>query len=217
MKVQMEKAQEGSMFDVPAGMYTAELEGIKEFPPSEQHPDWGPSLCWEFRVTAGPHQGKKASRFTGCKATTANTLGKFLAQLNGGPIDPGIEVDLAVYVGRKYRINVAPKPKNPEKTQVDSLFPLDTPPAAPAAPRPPAPAAQTPPPPPGDAAEDDTQPMYWVVMDGATVQKTYDEISAYMHTHQLDPQTFRAMRVDSPPGTQWSTAHVLGIVPGIPF
>ena len=68
--------------NVDVGTYTATLETIKEMPPTQANPTWGPSLLWQFRITTpGQWFGKDVAAFTPAVPKENNNLGKLLRQM----------------------------------------------------------------------------------------------------------------------------------------
>ena len=85
----------------PPGSYRAEFVGVEK----TNHELYGEGVVFQFRVTAGEHAGKIASRTGKPRATTGNTTGKMIAGLLGGQFKPGA-VSLDECVGRTYMISV---------------------------------------------------------------------------------------------------------------
>jgi hypothetical protein len=94
---------------VPCGNYRAKFIGSEELPPNKEHPDWGIGIKFKFEITGGvSHVGAIASTICSGKypPSSRNRLGKTLAALHGGPLDPGQNVDDKSYIGRPYLITV---------------------------------------------------------------------------------------------------------------
>jgi pyruvate/2-oxoglutarate dehydrogenase complex dihydrolipoamide acyltransferase (E2) component len=146
-----------SEFGVPVGTYVGEFVGCQEREPPKERPGYGRGLEWRFRVTEGPFTGKLTSRTTSPLPTTRNSCGRLLAAMAGGGLSVGAEVDVDLFQGRRYVIQVEPS-KFGDGTRVGTVFPhaIAAAPAANGTPLAPAtapapaspPAAQQPPAPP---------------------------------------------------------------------
>lgn len=100
----------------PAGIYSGEFMGVEE----TNHEQYGPGAVFKWKITAGEHAGKIASRTCKPEATMANVTGKMIAGLLGGQFKPG-EVSLEACVGRKYTVVVGPT-KDGQRTRVESVM-----------------------------------------------------------------------------------------------
>jgi hypothetical protein len=103
----------------PVGLYRAEFVGVEK----TDHPQYGEGVIFKFKVVAGEHAGKVASRTGKPTATTGNTTGKIIAGLLGGQFKPGT-VSLESCVGRVYMIQVG-LGQDGKKTRVDAVMPAE--------------------------------------------------------------------------------------------
>src|SRR5262245_1259917 len=87
---------------VPPGNYTAQFAGFE----ATRHKDYGPGVCWKFRITQGPQKGKTALRFTGPTLSPNSACGRMVSGLAGRALELGEEIDVARYVGNAYLIVV---------------------------------------------------------------------------------------------------------------
>ena len=111
-----------SQFEMPDGKYLAKFLGVtlKELQPGET-PRLGmdgkpmpPAMTWDFEIIEGPTEkldpanvGKKADKLTGRIPTPRSGCGKMLAAIADTVLKDGIEVDIAHYVGKQYRITIS--------------------------------------------------------------------------------------------------------------
>lgn len=106
-----------SQFEIPEGQYVASFKGIEMLEPKpSQAPLLGrdgnpmpPGMAWRFTIEEGPERGKQADRVTGRNPTPKNLCGRFLVAISGQILKDGVEVDLAAFSGKRYRINVVQK------------------------------------------------------------------------------------------------------------
>lgn len=171
---------------VPVGAWPARLIDVKEMEPTEAHPDWGASYVWEFEVQSGPHRGKRCSCWTKQNATPLNNLGRLLVDLLGRPLREGDDFELRDFIGREYTIKVGPN-KAGDKTRVNGVFPLQTPPAA-AAPAPNGPVPTGPPPRKPKAAPAELR--YWVAKSDSAdaVLMGHRELQEWLAAEHKDPK-----------------------------
>jgi hypothetical protein len=100
----------------PAGIYKASFAGVEP----TTHDEYGEGARWEFKVSAGEHEGKVSSRTTKRVPGANNLCGRFMAAVIGRQMARGEQVNLAPYVGRIYTIVVADAP-NGKGTRVESV------------------------------------------------------------------------------------------------
>jgi hypothetical protein len=100
----------------PIGNYNAEFVGVKKV----THEEYGPGLCWEFKVIGGPHDGTIAARTTTTSPTALNACGKMIQQLTGGTFTAGQKGSVADCVGKRFLIVVAAG-KNGTSTRVETV------------------------------------------------------------------------------------------------
>jgi hypothetical protein len=208
MKVTM-RAEDPTRFDVPVGNYRARLVAIKEMEPSAAHPDWGPSYVWEFEVLSGPSAGKTASCFTKREPTTANNLGRLLAQLLGREVAPQEDVDLSSFLQKEYTVNVGWN-KDRTKTRVNSVMPADGVPAG----NGPAPVAAVAPPPRQGPPPRPAKVERWYV-DGCGEQ-LFDraELQKWLDDNHRDPAL---VEVNLAGSDRWQLASDFGFTNETPF
>jgi hypothetical protein len=131
-------------YGVPVGNYVAKFVGVE----TNTHPEHGEGLEWIFEVTKGPHAGAKTSRTTGTVPSGKNACGRILGGITGGAISPGVEVNLAHYVGKKFLVMVENNSTN-TGTRLGTVMPNPDEEGAPAVvSRVAAPPTDAPPPPP---------------------------------------------------------------------
>jgi hypothetical protein len=110
-----------SQFEMPDGKYLAKFLGctLRELQPGET-PKLGqdgkplpPAMTWDFEIIEGPadkpdpaNVGKKADKLTGRMPTPKSGCGKMLAAIADAVLKDGVEVDIANYVGKVYRVTV---------------------------------------------------------------------------------------------------------------
>lgn len=114
---------------VPPGIYKAEFATVDPVPENKKL-GYNPAFKFSFKVVedssgAKTHAGASATRVpSGASPTTKNGLGKFLAELTGVPLAPGVDYDAEISkcFGKHYTIVV----KQGEKggTRVDTVMPL---------------------------------------------------------------------------------------------
>lgn len=119
-------AQSDTREDLPAGEYSARLVECKTLPPSEMHPDWGPSLAWEYEVLVGPKRGHRGTAFTPCQLRSTNGLGVLMRSMLGRAFAPGEEFDADAMIGKTFRIFVDFN-KSGSRTRVMRATPIDDP------------------------------------------------------------------------------------------
>ena len=104
-----------SQFEMPDGRYLAKFLGctMKDLQPGES-PRIGmdgkpmpPAMTWDFEIVEGDQKGKKCDKLTGRVPTPKSGCGKMLSAIADTVLKDGIEVDIANYVGKLYRITVA--------------------------------------------------------------------------------------------------------------
>ena len=183
-----------SAFEMPDGKYLAKFVGttLREEKPGEK-PRLGqdgnplpPAMTWDFEIVEGPEAGKRVDKLTGRIPTPKSGCGKMLAAIADAVLKDGVEVDLANYVGRVYRITIV------ENRVSDSPAPILVPNAAP-------PTA-------GDLATDG-MPLApdlnarWDYSDGAVVERnrTTAEVMHFFATTSADPKAIRVKPAGSPP------------------
>lgn len=102
--------------DCPAGLYKARFLGIEEM----MHAEYGAGLRFDFEVTEGPQQGKRAVRITGAKPTPRNAAGRMLCDLAGVSPANGVSNEADEFVGREYTIVVREGGES-GRTRVESI------------------------------------------------------------------------------------------------
>lgn len=110
-----------SPFEMPDGKYLAKFTGctLREPQPGEA-PKMGmdgkpmpPGMTWDFEILSGPEEkpdpanvGKRCDKLTGRVPTPKSGCGKMLAAIADTVLKDGVEVDIANYIGKTYRITV---------------------------------------------------------------------------------------------------------------
>jgi hypothetical protein len=84
---------------VPIGSYSAEF--VKAEPFEENVDRFGPAVLLVWRILDGKDAGEEATRICSAKLNAKTNLFKLACGLNGGPIEPGEEVDLESFYGTK--------------------------------------------------------------------------------------------------------------------
>ena len=107
---------------IPAGSYEAEFLGLEEC--EHDHKNYGPGICWRFRIVDGEVRDKVATRVTGNEPTKNNACGRMLSQVAGTSLEAGTSVELADYVGHRFHIQVVPTPSG-AGTRVEVVVPSD--------------------------------------------------------------------------------------------
>ncbi len=154
---------------LPAGWYNVQFVGTEERPDMISTGNYGKPAglatsrqAWVFEVIDGPHRGERIPQETGTVATLKSAALKMLTGLHGGPMPLGQRVNTDSYVGRRYRLKVAPNPDSPKgNLHIADIEPAGSaPPARPAAPLP---RASAPPPRQAPAAPPPpVEPRYWL-------------------------------------------------------
>jgi hypothetical protein len=111
---------------VPPGIYTGTLEKVEPVPASvKDGVELKPAFMFSFKVLDGEHAGSMTSRIpSGERPTTKNGLGKFLSELTGIPLAPGVRYDdeISKCHGQKYTLVV--KTTKTGATRVDTVMPI---------------------------------------------------------------------------------------------
>jgi hypothetical protein len=112
--VEMKMTYTKSAFEMPDGKYLARFLGtsLRELKLGES-PKIGqdgnpmpPGMTWDFEIIEGVEKGKRSDKLTGRVPTPKSGCGKMLAAICDTILKDGVEVDLAVYVGRVYRVTI---------------------------------------------------------------------------------------------------------------
>ena len=80
---------------IPPGRHKAEFVDVT---PTD-HPEYGPGLRWDFRITDGKHAGVIVSRTTNDVATANNSCGKFFAMVMGLDLKDAAQADTDEAIG----------------------------------------------------------------------------------------------------------------------
>jgi len=231
---------------VPPGWYVAQFVGTEDREPVKDT-KFGksnePRLAWLFDVAEGEHQGQRIEQESGVTASSKSHCAKMLVGLHGRPLSAGEQVTVAQFVGKLYRVKVAPNPNSDKgnlyvadiepQPQSDGapVRPADQhppgPPAAPPPPRRPAASASAPPtapvapPPPRRPAAPPEPPWspnrrYWVASgDGAEPRLTDGpDLQTYIANTKLDPA---AVFVCPEGQTEYRPASELGFRDAVPW
>lgn len=141
---------ESDFVEVQPGMHRALIESIEPQPPSAEHPEYGPSFKWFFRLLDEPYVDLQLTSLCSVKVSPKSKLFGWLTNLGYQGLEPNVQVDLAQLLNTQ--CNVLVKHKTSQKivngkvetqtfSNVAEIFALQTT-VAPAA----APVAATPPP-----------------------------------------------------------------------
>jgi len=87
---------------IAAGTYLARFLGVED----TNHVEYGPGVRFVFEILEGLAAGRRVSRVTSTRPTPHNSAGRILAGLVGRHLAGGELVDVDVYVGMTYRIDV---------------------------------------------------------------------------------------------------------------
>jgi hypothetical protein len=212
MRVTIQKDE--SKFSVPVGNYDAVLAELRHVPASQEHPDWGDSISWDFCVQGGPQHQKVVSSLTKTVAMSMNSLGKMLTQILGRDLKEGEDIDLGDFLGKRFRISVGWN-KEKTKTRVMTVMMLDTIPLsvqqAGQPPLSPAPTKPTPgrPGKPVAVPAKAPSPKYWVLTseDGDPELMTRTDLEKHLADKQLDAAAVGVIsETDHAAGGEWKTA-----------
>lgn len=211
-------------FGVPCGSYVASFKGTEDRDDMDMT-KFGKKgtqarMAWVFSVTEPAYlRGKVLEQGSGTSPGAKSTFTKMLCALMGRVPQKGEQINLANYVGKQYRIEVAINPMSDAGNfHIAHMVPLDggspapaappsaaAPPPPPAPPAPPrAPAPPAPPAPPAAASE----PKYWASVDGKTELVTGSHIRE-MVAGKIVPPTLPVMRENQEGG--WMTAAAFGL------
>jgi hypothetical protein len=84
---------------VPPGSYTAEFVRAEEY--TNNANDYGPAVLLVWKILNGEHADEETTRIVSPKLNAKTNLFKFVTALNGGPVEPGQQVDLESFYGTK--------------------------------------------------------------------------------------------------------------------
>jgi hypothetical protein len=104
------------------GEYVAELTDVVEFA-SEQHPEWGTSLRFQFKILEEPFVNSVVSGLVSASWKPGNKLDKWLIGLGVDSTNIGDELKVEELKGRQARIYVEKDPKS-EYVNVKLVKPL---------------------------------------------------------------------------------------------
>jgi hypothetical protein len=85
----------------PEGNYVMCLKEIEEISGK-----FGPALCFQFVVVSGEHAGKGVSRTTAMQIRIGESLGDLLTEMTGSIPIVNEQINLDVFVGMLYRVEV---------------------------------------------------------------------------------------------------------------
>lgn len=122
-----------SQYEVEVGQYTAAFDGVNFLEPKPgEGPRLGrdgkpmpPAMAWRFKILDGPEAGKQADKITGRVPSPKNGCGRFLVAISGQILRDGVEIDLAPFVGKRYRINVVESDNGGTHVSDQGIIPLD--------------------------------------------------------------------------------------------
>jgi hypothetical protein len=200
-----------SKFGAPVGTYLADFVGAEPRQPLAGT-GYGPGLEWQFKIVEGLYAGKVVSRTTATEPTTKNSCGRMLLQLTGAAVGVGSEVDLAAYVGKRYKVLVEPN-QSGQGTRVGTVLPAPAEPARPAPGN--APGRNRPPPPP--PAEPEAGPsMFWYQPRKGEAPElgTEVEVQTYIDANGLDPARVPVMAENE---GEWKLAATFGFTSKVSF
>ena len=101
----------------PVGIYKAEFLGVKK----SDHDEYGAGARFDFKVIAGEHTGKIASRTTKPTPSAKNVCGKLMSGILGRAMAPGEKVNLAPLIGKTFTVVVG-LAQNGTSTRIESVM-----------------------------------------------------------------------------------------------